>query len=69
MLEFYDDNDEDEQGTNLNKKSVAASFNNREQIDTETIAVQFKENKNNVFLHCIKNIHLYPIRLSRNMLL
>ena len=39
MLEFYD-NDEDEHGTNLNQKSVVASFNNRDQIDTKAIAVQ-----------------------------
>ena len=42
MLEFYD-NDADEHGTNLNQKSVVASFNNRDQIDTKAIAVQLKK--------------------------
>lgn len=57
MIEFYD-NDEDEQGTNLNQKSVAASFNNRELIIKKAIAIKLKKKQNNVFLHCIK-IYMY----------
>ena len=67
MIEFYD-NDEDEQGTNLNQKSVAASFNNRELIIKKAIAIKLKKTKQRIFaLH--KNIHVYPIRLSTSMLL